>query len=84
MDATTLTTEQKLKLAEKALLHLLFRIKNEDAVFEKLGAGTHTFELTTAALSAINGQPLDDVREKYAEGSAGICASMEDILETIH
>jgi hypothetical protein len=78
-----ITTEQKLKLAEKALLKVLKRIQTKKEIAYHMGAGSETYEYVTAAFSAINGQPLDDVREKTFEGSAAISASLEDILETL-
>jgi hypothetical protein len=82
-EAIQLTTEQKLKLAEKALLATLKRIRDVKEVRYHLGAGCTTFELVTAAFSAIHGQPLDEVRNNISEGSAGICSSMQEILETL-
>jgi hypothetical protein len=79
-----LTTEQKLKLAEKALLNVLKRIQAKKEIAYHMGAGSHTFDLVTAAFSAINGQPLDEVREKTFEGSAAISTSMEDLVETLN
>ena len=82
-ETTQPTTEQKLKLAEKALLATLKRIQSVPAVGYHIGAGSSTFELVTAAFSAINGQPVDEVRENIMPGSAAISSSIEELLEVL-
>lgn len=78
-----ITTEQKLKLAEKALLATLKRIRDVKEVNYHIGAGSSTYEYVTAAFSAISGQPVDVVRENTCKGSASISASIEELLETL-
>jgi hypothetical protein len=82
-DKIELTTEQKLKLAQKALLSVTRRIQNCKEIGYHMGAGTATFEYVTGALAAINGQPVDEVRENTVKGSASISASIEELLETL-
>lgn len=78
-----ITPEQKEKLVKRALHAVLNRIRDQKEISYHMGPGTATFEIVTAAFSAVTGQPLDDVREKTCKGSAEISSPMEDIVEIL-
>lgn len=79
---TQLTNEQKLKLAEAAILHILHRIQRDPKVAELLGVATKSFSYLTAAFAVLNNEELDSVRETVLPGSTGINHdSLENILE---
>lgn len=82
-DPIEITTEQKLKLAQKALSEVLKRIKIGKVDGYNFGPGSTTFEFVTAAFSALSGLPLKEVQENIFVGSSAISSSMEDVLETL-
>lgn len=59
----------KVLLARRAILHVLMRIRSDRAVAQVIGAGTESFDLLTAAASALSGEPLPKIREHIAPGS---------------
>lgn len=60
------TPEEKLDLANRAIVHVLRRIRSEETVRYHLGFGTQSFALLTEAAAAIAEEPVEQVREFFA------------------
>jgi hypothetical protein len=76
-----MSAEEKNKLAQKAILYALNRIRKDANVARVIGVGTETFDLLTAAASALTGEPLEQVRGFVSPGSDGLPhATVEEIL----
>jgi len=65
-----MTTEEKLKVAQRAICTTLKRIGKDKDVAYKLGPGSQTFDELTAAFSELTGQPLEKIRNDVSPGSA--------------
>lgn len=63
---------EQLQGCAAALHHVLKRIKVDEKVQYKLGAGTESFELLTAALADCTNRDVDAVRDYYIPGSAAL------------
>lgn len=61
-----------------ALHHVLNRIKTDDKVQYKLGAGTETFGKLTAALASIKDRDVHALRDHYIPGSSGLYREVEE------
>lgn len=79
-----MTDESKIKIAKRAILHVLMRIKKDEQVARKFGAGSECFDLLTAAASALSGEPLSEIRDNISPGSSGLpYYTPEEILEEL-
>jgi hypothetical protein len=79
-----MTDEQKLRLAEKAVLAVLNRIQRKPEVAYHIGAGTTCFELVTAAYSVLGKEcgTHEEVMDLVIPGSSDIPHSTpEELLE---
>jgi len=76
-----MTDQDKIKIARKAVLHTLKRIQTDKDIAYKMGPGSASFELLTAACAVLCDQSVDEVRNNVIPGSAGIPQSTpEEIL----
>ncbi len=79
-----MTAEQKLAVAEEAILYALRRIQKDKDIQAYFGVGTTTFDYLTAAYSELADEPLDKVRDQVIPGSSDIPHSTaQDILATL-
>lgn len=78
-----MTIEEQNKLAKRAVLQVLMRIKQDPQARAALGAGTETFDLLTATAAALTGSPLKTVRNNIAPGSGALahCTAEEYLAE---
>ena len=75
------TTEQKLKIAAKAVNQVLKRIGGDLTIQGKIGPLTETYDVVTAAAAALSGQPQDEIMERTIPGSSDAPHStVEDYL----
>lgn len=59
------TDAEKLDAAQRAVKHLLERIKEDQATRYQIGFGTQSYELLTRAASVLFDTPVEKVREFY-------------------
>jgi hypothetical protein len=77
---STIIAAERLACVQKAIDHVLFRIRDEANVSNFLGVGTESYSLLTNAKALLTNQPVDEVREEILPGSAAIHRSGKDLI----
>lgn len=75
-----MTTEQKLKLAKRAITTVLVRVQRDKDVRHLIGVGSKSFDELSAALAALDDKPVNEVRELVIPGSSDIHNSTPESL----
>lgn len=79
-----MTDADKIKIAQRAIYHVLNYIRQDPAARNVFGVATESFDLLTAAGAALSGEPVNQVRDYVLPGSSQMHQTTpEEILQKL-